>query len=50
MSQVFPRSKKKRDESSTLGQEVPITPWTKLATDLFHFEGQSCLLLVDYMS
>ena len=46
----YSRSKKKTDESSTLGQEVPITPWTKLATDLFHFEGQSYLLLVDYMS
>ena len=46
----YSRSKKKTDESSTLGQEVPITPWTKLATDPFHFEGQSYLLLVDYMS
>ena len=36
--------------ASTLGQEVPITPWTKLATDLFHFEGQSYLLLVNYTS
>ena len=44
------RSKRKPDESSTLGQEVPILPWTKLATNLFHFEGQSYLLLVDYTS
>ena len=42
--------KRKTDECSTLGQEVPITPWMKLATDLFHFEGQSYLLLVDYTS
>ena len=46
----YSRSKKKTDECSTLGQEVPIAPWTKLATDLFHFEGQSYLLLVDYTS
>ena len=46
----YSRSKKKTDECFTLGQEVPITPWTKLATDLFHFEGQSYLLLVDYTS
>ena len=44
------RSKWKTDECSTLGQEVPILPWTKLATDLFHFEGQSYLLIVDYTS
>ena len=44
----YSRSKKKSDEYSTLGQEVPIFPWTKLATDLFHFEGHSYLLLVDY--
>ena len=44
------RSKWKTDECSTLGQEVPILPWTKLATDLFHFKGQSYLLIVDYTS
>ena len=44
------RSKWKTDECSTLGQEVTILPWTKLATDLFHFEGQSYLLIVDYTS
>ena len=46
----YSRSKKKTDECSTLGQEVPIAPWKKLATDLFHFKGQSYLLLVDYTS
>ena len=49
MSQVF-QIKKITDENSTLGQEVTITSWTKLAMDLFHFEGQSYLLLVDYTS
>ena len=46
----YSRSKTKSDECSTLGQEVPVLPWTKLATDLFHFEGQSYLLIVDYTS
>ena len=46
----YSRSKKKSDEYSTLGQEVLIFPWTKLATDLFYFEGHSYLLLVDYTS
>ena len=34
----------------SLGQEIPIHPWTKLATDIFHYEGESYLLLVDYTS
>ena len=46
----YSRSKRKSDECSTLGQEVPILPWTKLATDLFHFDGQSYLFIVDYTS
>ena len=33
-----------------MGQEIPLFPWTKLATDLFHFDGDSYLLLVDYTS
>ena len=33
-----------------LGQEIPLYPWTKLATDIFHFEGVSYLLIVDYTS
>ena len=44
----YSRSKQKPDTHSALGQEVPIFPWTKLATYLFHFEGNSYLLLVDY--
>ena len=46
----YSRSKRKPDESSSLGQETPIVPWMKLATDIFHFEGQSYLLIVDYTS
>ena len=34
----------------SLGQEIPLHAWTKLATDLFHFEGASYLLIVDYKS
>ena len=34
----------------TLGQEIPVHPWTKLVTDIFHFEGVSYLLGVDYAS
>ena len=32
----------------SLGQEIPLHPWTRLATDLFQFEGASYLLIVDY--
>ena len=46
----YSRYKKKQDTHSALGQEVPVFPWTKLATDIFHFEGNSYLLLVDYTS
>ena len=34
----------------SLGQEIPIHPWTKLTTNILHFEGESYLLLVDYTS
>ena len=34
----------------SLEQEIPLHPWTKLATDLFHFEDSSYLLIVDYTS
>ena len=46
----YSRSKKKHDTYSALGQEVAIFLWTKVATDIFHFEGNSYLLLVDYTS
>ena len=44
------QSKHKEVPSMFLGQEVPLHPWSKLATDLFHFEGASYLLIVDYTS
>ena len=34
----------------SLGQEVPAFPWTKIATDIFNFEGDCYLPLVDYTS
>ena len=34
----------------SLGQEVLVHPWTKVATDIFHFKNESYLLLVDYTS
>ena len=32
------------------GHEIPIHPWSKLASDIFFFEGDSYLLIVDYTS
>ena len=46
----YSHSKCKHKPSSSLGQEIPVHPWTKLATDISHFEGLSYLLLVDYTS
>ena len=41
-------SKCKQEPSLSLGQEVPLFPWTKLVTDIFNFEGASYLLVADY--
>ena len=46
----YSTAKCKLEPSLLLGQEVPLYPWTKLATDVFHFEGASYLLIVDYTS
>ena len=46
----YSQSKCKQPPRMSLGQEIPIHPWTKLATDIFHFEGISYLLLVNYTS
>ena len=37
----YSTAKHKLEPSLALGQEVPLYPWTKLATDIFHFEGAS---------
>ena len=44
----YPHSKCKLKPSTSLGPEIPVHPWTKLTTDIFHFESASHLLIVDY--
>ena len=44
------QSKCKQAPGMSLGQENPAFLWTKIATGIFHFEGDSYLLLVDYTS
>ena len=46
----YSHSKCKQKPSTSLGQEILVHPWTKLATDIFHFEVASYLLIVDYTS
>ena len=44
----YSHSKCEQRPSTSLGQEIPVHPWSKLATDIFHFEGASYLIIVDY--
>ena len=46
----YSHSKCKQKPSISLAQEIPLHPWSKLATDIFHFDGASYLLIVDYTS
>ena len=46
----YSTAKHKLEPSLSLGQEVPLHPWTKLVADIFHFEGTSYLLIEDYTS
>ena len=46
----YSKAKNKQLANMSLGQEVPIYPWTKVVTDIFHFENDSYLLIVDYTS
>ena len=46
----YSQSKCKQPSHLSLGQEIPINLGAKLVTDIFHFEGESYLLLVDYTS
>ena len=32
------------------GHEIPVHPWSKLASDIFYFEGDSYLIIIDYTS
>ena len=34
----------------SFGQQILLNPWTKLAIDIFHFEGVSYLFVFDYTS
>ena len=46
----FAPSKPKTKKKDMLHHKVPDTPWTKLATDIFHFQGTNYLIIVDYTS
>ena len=46
----YSKAKSKQAPNMSLGQEVPIHPWTKVATNIFHFKNDSYLLIVDYTS
>ena len=46
----YSRSKDKNMPNTTLGHEIPSLPWSKVATDIFHFESKSYLLVVNYTS
>ena len=35
---------------ASLGHDVPTTPWTKLASDIFTLGNKNYLLIIDYMS
>ena len=43
-------TKNTQKRRTSLGQEIPVTPWTKLGTDIFTLDGANYLLLVDYTS
>ena len=47
---IYSRSKDKNMPHTALGHKVPSVPWSKVATDIFHFESKSYLLVVDYTS
>ena len=46
----YSRLKNKGTPHTALGHEVPPVPWSKVATDIFHYELQPYLLIVDYTS
>ena len=46
----YSRSKDKGNLHTALGHEVPPVPWSKLATDIFHYKSQPYLLIVNYTS
>ena len=46
----YSKVKCKQPSNMSLGQEIPIHPWTKIAMDIFYFDGISYLLIVNYKS
>ena len=44
-----PNNLKPKPEN-TRGHEVPVIPWTKLAMDIFTFDNENYLLVVNYTS
>ena len=46
----YSHSKCKQAPGMSVGHKIPAFLWTKIATDIFYFEGDSYLLLVDYPS
>ena len=46
----YSKAKGKQPSNMSLGQEIPIHPWTKVTTDIFFFNGDSYLLIVQCRS
>ena len=46
----FSANNRKEKPDNSLSHEVPRTPWTKLATDIFTFDNHNYLVMVDYTS
>ena len=46
----YSKAKGKQPPNMSLGQEILIHPWSKVATDIFYFDGDSYLPIVNYMS
>ena len=44
----YSRSKDKNMPHTALGHEIPSVPWSKVTTDIYHFESKLYLLVVDY--
>ena len=46
----YSKVKCRQPSDMSLGQEILIHLWTKIATDIFYFDGASYLLIVNYTS
>ena len=44
------QAKRKPKSTPSFGQEIAAVPWTKIASDIFHFQNDSYLLIVDFTS